>query len=93
MMVRARPDQGSPYPRWSSPHSGGTHSDESVGPLSLRRKRRASSAPSVPHAGCHVLIPSRPRAESGGKLMSIKNARLSFARIIEHPGKANQSVH
>ena len=41
------------------------------------------------NAGRRVLIPSKLPAESRSKLISIKNARLGFARIIEHPGKAH----
>ena len=36
--------------------------------------------------------PFRSARGAEGKLMSIKNARLGFARIIEHPGKALQAL-
>src|SRR5882672_6567350 len=79
--------KGSPYPRRSSPHSGDANNVESVRSLLARGKRQASLALQASRS-------RSPRAdplgkESRSKLMSIRNARLGFAQMIEHLRQAH----
>src|ERR1700732_3089561 len=93
-MVRARLDQGLPLIPVSPPPIRGMPTVTQVYDLCQRegsgthRWLQASRSRS-PRADPFW---AKLRADSRGKLMSIRNARLGFARMIEHPRQHTKSM-